>query len=99
MSKNNLLGATQKEIKNSILTKSNISTKNVEIQKQLILSGELFSNKKLKITIIYFQFILEQSMILITMVFLIMILLLILAKIKKQTQHILIILVKIRQAL
>ena len=49
-SNNNLLGATQKEIKNPSLTKSNISTKKVENQKQLILSGELFYNKKLKIT-------------------------------------------------
>jgi len=47
---NNLLGATQKETKNPSLTKSNISTKKLENPRQLILSGELFYNKKLKIT-------------------------------------------------
>jgi len=49
-SNNNPLGTTQKDTKNPSLTKSNISTKKVENPKQLILSGELFYNKKLKIT-------------------------------------------------
>jgi hypothetical protein len=51
---NNILKKTsnnnQKDFKNPSLTKSNISTKKVEIQKQLILSGDLFYNKKIKIT-------------------------------------------------
>jgi hypothetical protein len=40
----------QNNFKNPIVTKSNISTKKVETQKQLILSGDLFYNKKIKIT-------------------------------------------------
>ena len=47
---NNLVGGNQKEFKNPSLTKSNISTKKVEALKQLILSGDLFYNKKIKIT-------------------------------------------------
>ena len=48
--KDNPLGSNQKDFKNPSLTKSNISTKKVESQKQLILSGDLFYNKKIKIT-------------------------------------------------
>ena len=47
---NNLLVGNQKEFKKSNISKSNISTKKVEGQKQLILSGDLFYNKKIKIT-------------------------------------------------
>ena len=49
-SNKNLLGSNQKDCRNPSLTKSNISTKKVENQKQLILSGDLFYNKKIKIT-------------------------------------------------
>jgi len=45
-----LLGSNQKDFKNPTLTKSNISTKKVENQKQLNLSGDLFYNKKIIIT-------------------------------------------------
>ena len=40
----------QSNFKNPILTRSHISTKKEESQKQLILSGDLFYNKKIKIT-------------------------------------------------
>lgn len=49
-SNNNYLGPKQSSLKNTSLIKSNISTKKLGKPKQLILSGELFFNKKLKIT-------------------------------------------------
>ena len=50
LSNNYISGSSLKETKNISIFKSNISTKKIDKQKQLILSGELFFNKKLKIT-------------------------------------------------